>query len=151
MRKTATFAAGCFWGPEARFHRLDGVVATQVGYTGGKTANPDYRQVCSGQTGHAEAVQVVFDPERISYEALLEAFWDMHDPTQQDRQGPDIGSQYRSAIFVHDEQQRQAAEQSRQLLEALEKPNGPIATTIEPIDRFWPAEEYHQRYLEKHR
>ncbi|MGK7294310.1 MAG: peptide-methionine (S)-S-oxide reductase MsrA [Candidatus Wenzhouxiangella sp. M2_3B_020] len=145
----ATFAAGCFWGPEARFRELDGVVDTRVGYTGGETAEPSYRDVCSGTTGHAEAVEVIYDPERIDYEDLLDAFWTMHDPTQMDRQGPDVGSQYRSAIFVHDDEQREAAERSRRELQGSGRIDGPVATRIERAGTFWPAEEYHQRYLEK--
>lgn len=155
--KTATFAAGCFWGVEARFRALDGVVDSEVGYTGGSTENPDYRAVCSGTTGHAEAVRVTYDPERIGYDALLDAFWTMHDPTRANRQGPDVGSQYRSAIFFHDESQRRAAQRSKRELEASGRLDAPsattiatkIATTIEPAARFWRAEEYHQRYLEK--
>lgn len=147
---TAIFAAGCFWGVEARFRRLDGVLDTEVGYTGGATEHPDYRSVCTGRTGHAEAVRVYYDPERISYEGLLEAFWDMHDPTQLNRQGPDIGTQYRSAIFVADETQRRLAEVSRAAAQASGRWTAPIVTTIEPATVFWRAEEYHQRYLEKH-
>lgn len=148
--KTATFAAGCFWGPEARFRALEGVLDAQVGYTGGTVDNPDYRSVCAGNTGHAEAVRLTYDPERISYEALLEAFWAMHDPTQRNRQGPDVGSQYRSAIFTHDAEQREAAERSKRELNDSGRFDAPIATEILPAGRFWRAEEYHQRYLEKH-
>jgi peptide-methionine (S)-S-oxide reductase len=148
--QTATFAAGCFWGVEARFRALDGVIDTEVGYTGGHVPEPGYRDVCSGTTGHAEAVRVRFDAERIGYEQLLEAFWAMHDPTQVDRQGPDVGSQYRSAIFVHDEGQRLAAEVSKRALSGSERVDRPVATRIEPAGPFWRAEEYHQRYLEKH-
>lgn len=148
--KTATFAAGCFWGPEARFRALEGVLDAQVGYTGGTVDNPDYRSVCAGNTGHAEAVRLTYDPERISYEALLEAFWAMHDPTQRNRQGPDVGSQYRSAIFTHDAEQREAAERSKRELNDSGRFDAPIATEILPAERFWRAEEYHQRYLEKH-
>jgi len=147
--KTATFAAGCFWGPEARFRALDGVLDTEVGYTGGTVANPDYRSVCAGDTGHAEAVRLTYDPERIGYAQLLDAFWAMHDPTQKNRQGPDVGSQYRSAIFTHDAGQREAAERSRRELEASGRPGAPIATEIRPAGSFWRAEDYHQRYLEK--
>lgn len=147
--KKATFAAGCFWGPEARFRELDGVVDTRVGYTGGTTSDPSYRDVCSGTTGHAEAVEVIYDPRRIGYEDLLDAFWAMHDPTQTDRQGPDVGSQYRSAIFVLDDEQRETAERSRRELEASGRIDGPVATRIERVGTFWPAEDYHQRYLEK--
>jgi len=147
--KTATFAAGCFWGPEARFRALDGVLDTEVGYTGGTVANPDYRSVCAGDTGHAEAVRLTYDPERIGYAQLLDAFWAMHDPTQKNRQGPDVGSQYRSAIFTHDAGQREAAERSRRELEASGRLGAPIATEIRPAGSFWRAEDYHQRYLEK--
>ncbi len=148
--QTATFAAGCFWGVEARFRALDGVIDTEVGYTGGHVPEPGYRDVCSGTTGHAEAVRVRFDADRIGYEQLLEAFWAMHDPTQVDRQGPDVGTQYRSAIFVHDERQRLAAEASKRALSASGRLDRPVATRIEPAGPFWRAEEYHQRYLEKH-
>lgn len=148
--ETATFAAGCFWGVEARFRALDGVADAEVGYTGGHTDAPDYRAVCTGRTGHAEAVRVRFDPQRIAYRELLEAFFSMHDPTQRDRQGPDVGSQYRSAVFCHDAQQQREAEQFRAALEAEGRYARPIATCLEPAGRFWRAEEYHQRYLEKH-
>lgn len=148
--KTATFAAGCFWGPEARFRALDGVLDAEVGYTGGTVDNPDYRAVCAGVTGHAEAVRLTFDPERISYEDLLNAFWDMHDPTQRNRQGVDVGSQYRSAIFTHDDEQQAAAERSRSELEASDRLSGAVVTEIRSVGPFWRAEEYHQRYLEKH-
>lgn len=148
--QTATFAAGCFWGVEARFRALDGVIDTEVGYTGGHVPEPGYRDVCSGTTGHAEAVRVRFDADRIGYEQLLEAFWAMHDPTQVDRQGPDLGTQYRSAIFVHDERQRLVAEASKRALSASGRLDRPVATRIEPAGPFWRAEEYHQRYLEKH-
>jgi len=145
----ATFAAGCFWGVEARLRSLPGVVDAEVGYTGGHVERPGYAEVCRGDTGHAEAVRVSFDPARISYEQLLDAFWDLHDPTQVDRQGPDVGSQYRSAIFVHNEAQRLAAEASIRRLERAGRWRSPIATRIEPASAFWRAEEYHQRYLEK--
>lgn len=148
--KKATFAAGCFWGPEARFRALDGVLDAEVGYTGGATEDPDYRSVCAGGTGHAEAVRLTYDPARISYEDLLEAFWQMHDPTQENRQGVDVGSQYRSAIFTHDDEQQKAAERSSRELEASGRLSGPIATEIRPAAPFWRAEEYHQGYLEKH-
>jgi len=149
--RTATFAAGCFWGAEAAFRELDGVVSTLAGYTGGTTLNPSYKEVCAGRTGHAEAVQVSYDPDVISYEELLAAFWDMHDPTQHDRQGPDVGSQYRSAIFYHDEEQRRVAERSKQRLQQSGRVEGDVATEIVPAGDFYPAEEYHQRYLEKQR
>lgn len=148
--ETATFAAGCFWGIEARFRRLRGVLESEVGYTGGTLEHPGYREVCSGRSGHAEAVRLRFDPQQIRYAELLEAFWAMHDPTQLDRQGPDIGSQYRSAIFVHDEVQRREAEASRAAQQASGRFPSPIVTLIEPAGPFWRAEEYHQRYLEKH-
>lgn len=148
--KTATFAAGCFWGPEARFRALDGVIDAEVGYTGGTLENPDYRSVCAGDTGHAEAVRVTYDPEKISFDSLLAAFWDMHDPTQRNRQGVDVGSQYRSAIFAHDDEQLAAARRSLAELEASGSPGTPVVTEIRRAGRFWRAEEYHQRYLEKH-
>lgn len=149
MIRNATFAAGCFWGVEARFRELDGVVDAEVGYTGGTTENPDYRSVCSGRTGHAEAVRVTYDPERIGYAQLLDVFFNLHDPTQVDRQGVDIGTQYRSAIFVNDESERALAEAAIREQEASGRWSAPIATRIEPGATFWRAEEYHQRYLEK--
>jgi peptide-methionine (S)-S-oxide reductase len=145
--ETATFAAGCFWGAEATFRSVQGVVETSVGYTGGHAENPTYRQVCSGTTGHAEAVRVVYDPAVVRYEQLLDVFWSCHDPTQHNRQGPDIGEQYRSALFVHDDRQEEIARRS--LRTRQEKRNGRIATQIESAGTFWPAEEYHQRYVEK--
>lgn len=149
--RTATFAAGCFWGVEARFRALDGVIDAEVGYTGGVTEAPDYHAVCSGETGHAEAVRLSYDPERIGYDGLLAAFWEMHDPTQDNRQGPDVGSQYRSAIFTHDAEQHQAAEQAKRALDASGRFDAPVVTEIRPAGPFWRAEEYHQRYLEKNR
>jgi methionine-S-sulfoxide reductase len=144
----ATFAAGCFWGIEAAFRELEGVVATRVGYTGGTTADPSYEQVCSSTTGHAEAVQVWFDPSVISYEELLELFWSIHDPTTPDRQGWDFGSQYRSAIFLHDADQQRVATASRDDRQgALARP---IVTQIALASEFYDAEDYHQRYFEKH-
>lgn len=145
----ATFAAGCFWGVEAEFRRLKGVTATQVGYTGGQTENPDYKLVCTDGTGHAEAVEVDFDPAQISYNDLLNAFWAMHDPTTMNRQGPDVGTQYRSAIFFHSPEQEAAAKASRDKLAASGKFKQPIVTEIKPAPKFWRAEEYHQQYLEK--
>lgn len=145
----ATFAAGCFWGVEATFRRVPGVVDVKVGYTGGRTDHPTYEQVCSGRTGHAEAVDVDFDPARVSYMDLLEVFFSCHDPTQLNRQGPDVGSQYRSAIFTHDEAQARAASRAREALEASGRHRRPVVTEIVPIDTFWPAEDYHQRFFEK--
>jgi peptide-methionine (S)-S-oxide reductase len=158
VTETAIFAAGCFWGVEAEFRRADGVVATRVGYTGGHTEHPSYRQVCGHRTGHAEAVEVTFDPDRVGYEELLERFWAAHDPTTRNRQGADIGSQYRSAIFfATPEQEAQAsasrAAQQRQLNEhggrGLLKHRKRVVTEIIPAATFWPAEDHHQRYLEK--
>ena len=144
----ATFAAGCFWGVEAAFREIEGVVATRVGYTGGSSADPNYEQVCSDTTGHAEAVQVWFDPTVVSYGELLDAFWSVHDPTTRDRQGWDFGSQYRSAIFFHDANQERVAIDSRdQHQSTLARP---IVTQIVPASAFYDAEEYHQRYFEKH-
>jgi peptide-methionine (S)-S-oxide reductase len=145
----ATFAAGCFWGVEAAFRQVPGVLATAVGYTGGHTRNPTYEEVCTDRTGHAEAVQVEFDPARVSYEQLLDVFWSEHDPTQLNRQGPDVGTQYRTAIFVHSDAQRAAAERSKKKLEDSGRYARPIVTEILPAPEFFPAEEYHQRYLEK--
>jgi peptide-methionine (S)-S-oxide reductase len=147
MEAKATFGAGCFWGVEAAFRRIDGVSGTAVGYAGGTVPNPTYEQVCSHKTGHAEVVEVTFDPERVPYEQLLAVFWAEHDPTQLNRQGPDIGDQYRSAIFVHDAEQRAAAEESRARVQ--ERLSKPVVTEIEDAPPFWPAEDYHQRYLEK--
>ena len=144
----ATFAAGCFWGVEASFRELEGVVRTGVGYTGGSTADPNYEQVCSGTTGHAESVDVWFDPAVVSYSDLLNAFWSMHDPTTRDRQGWDFGSQYRSAIFVHDAEQERVAIASRD--EHQPTLTRPIVTEIVPASTFYDAEDYHQRYFEKH-
>jgi peptide-methionine (S)-S-oxide reductase len=147
MTEKATFAAGCFWGVEAAFRRIEGVARTSVGYTGGHTENPTYEDVCGHGTGHAEAVEVEFDPERVSYDELLEAFWREHDPTQVDRQGWDVGDQYRTEIFFHSPEQEAAATASREREQA--RHSKPIATKITPAPVFWPAEEYHQRYLEK--
>ncbi len=144
---TATFAAGCFWGVEATFRQLPGVIATSVGYTGGQTDHPTYEQVCSHTTGHAEAVQVEFDSSQISYETLLDVFWQSHDPTQLNRQGWDVGDNYRTAIFFHSPEQEKAALESRDKAQANFRK--PIVTEITPAATFWPAEEYHQRYLEK--
>ncbi len=142
----ATFGAGCFWGVEMAFRGLAGVTATAVGYAGGKTANPSYPEVCTGTTGHAEVVRVDYDPARISYETLLEAFWACHDATQVNRQGPDVGTQYRSLILPHDDEQARAGEASKAALVAQ---GAPIATVIEAAGDFWLAEDYHQQYLEK--
>jgi len=145
----ATFGAGCFWGVEADFREVEGVVATAVGYEGGKTENPTYRDVCSHTTGHAEVVQVEFDPLKVSFDQLLHVFWANHDPTQVNRQGPDIGDQYRTVIFYHSEEQKAAAEASKAALEAANVFKKPIATQIVPAETFYIAEDYHQQYLEK--
>lgn len=143
----ATFGAGCFWGVEEAFRTLEGVVETRVGYTGGTTDNPDYQQVCSDRTGHAEVVEVLFDPSIISYDALLDTFWDIHDPTTLNRQGPDVGSQYRSVIFTHSEAQGKEAHVSKR--RAQSHFLSPIVTAILPAPGFWTAEDYHQKYLLK--
>jgi peptide-methionine (S)-S-oxide reductase len=147
VENEATFGAGCFWGVEAAFRRLDGVTRTRVGYMGGTLENPTYEDVCSHTTGHAEVVEVTYDPERVSYDQLLEVFWGKHDPTQLNRQGWDIGDQYRSVIFFHDSEQEEAALRSK----AREQANrsAPIVTQIEPAETFYEAEDYHQQYLEK--
>jgi len=145
--ETATFAAGCFWGVEAAFRQLEGVTSTRVGYTGGHLPEPTYEAVCSDTTGHAEAVEVTYDPERVSYEELLDVFWAKHDPTQVDRQGYDVGSQYRSAVFVATPEQETAALASRDALQ--ERLTRPIATQIVAAVPFYEAEDYHQQYLEK--
>jgi len=143
----ATFAAGCFWHVQKVFDKVDGVVETRVGYTGGEIANPTYEQVCTGKTGHAEAIEILFDPQKISYQGLLEVFWKMHDPTTLNRQGPDIGRQYRSAIFAHSEAQLETAKKSK--AEAASSFNAPIVTEITSATPFYEAEAYHQKYLEK--
>jgi peptide-methionine (S)-S-oxide reductase len=145
----ATFAAGCFWGVEAAFRRVEGVVATRVGYTGGTFANPTYKDVCSGRTGHAEAVEVEYDPSKVSYEELLNVFWEEHDPTTLNRQGPDIGTQYRSGIFFHTQEQETSAKASKEKLEHSGQYGNRIVTEIVQASAFYPAEEYHQQYLEK--
>jgi peptide-methionine (S)-S-oxide reductase len=147
--ETASFGAGCFWQVEMAYRGLEGVVDTAVGYEGGHVDNPSYEQVCSGQTGHAEVTQVTFDPEKISYDELVEKFWEVHDPTQVDRQGPDVGSQYRSVIFTQSPEQEEVAKRSKAYVQ--QRFNQPIATSIEPATGFWMAEEYHQCYLERGR
>jgi peptide-methionine (S)-S-oxide reductase len=149
MQEVATFGAGCFWGVEAAFRRTPGVIDTAVGYSGGHLEKPTYKDVCTDETGHAEVVQVTFDPQKLSYSQLLDVFWKIHDPTQLNRQGPDFGKQYRTAIFFHSPEQEQIARKSKQALEASGKFRHPIATEISPAKMFWRAEEYHQRYLEK--
>ena len=148
-QERATFGAGCFWGVEATFRQVKGVISTQVGYTGGRKPNASYKDVCSGNTGHAEAVEVTFDPSRVSYDALLSIFWENHDPTTPNRQGPDVGEQYRSAVFYHTPAQEAAAKSSKARLEASGRFRRPIATQIVPAGPFYRAEEYHQQYLEK--
>jgi peptide-methionine (S)-S-oxide reductase len=145
----ATFAAGCFWGVEAAFRQIPGVTSTRVGYTGGEMKDPTYKDVCTDRTGHAEAVEVSYEPEKVSYEVLLNTFWENHDPTQLNRQGPDFGSQYRSAIFYHSPEQEQAARESKEKLERSGKFSRPIVTQIVPAVMFYEAEDYHQQYLEK--
>lgn len=147
--KRATFAAGCFWGVEEAFRTLDGVIETTVGYMGGTTDHPDYRQVCSGETGHAEVVEIHYDPQVISYDQLLERFWDKHNPTTLNRQGVDFGTQYRSAIFYHDDEQRQKAHESKENQDRSGRFKDPIVTEITPAGSFWRAEEYHQKYILK--
>jgi peptide-methionine (S)-S-oxide reductase len=148
-REKATFGAGCFWGVEATFRDVPGVIEVTSGYAGGTLANPTYRDVCTGRTGHAEVVEVVYDPTAVSYETLLDVFWNNHNPTTLNRQGPDVGTQYRSAIFYHTEGQREAAEKSKADLQRSGKFARPIVTEITPASPFYRAEEYHQRYLEK--
>jgi peptide-methionine (S)-S-oxide reductase len=145
----AAFAAGCFWHVEADFRKLKGVVDAEVGYMGGHTENPTYEEVHTGKTGHAETVEVIFDPSVISYEQLLNVFWDLHDPTTPNRQGPDVGHQYRSVIFYYNDEQRREAEGSKQRLQESGRFKSDIVTEIVPAPMFWRAEEYHQRYLEK--
>ena len=148
-QQTASFAAGCFWGVEARFRELEGVVDAISGYMGGHTENPTYKEVCGGQTGHAETVQVTFDDEQVTYAQLLDLFFDMHNPTTLNRQGPDFGSQYRSAVFWHNEEQQSAARQKIAEIDVSDKWSDPVVTQLVPAGIFWPAEEYHQRYFEK--
>jgi peptide-methionine (S)-S-oxide reductase len=147
--QTATFAEGCFWGVEVTFRNTKGVKEATVGYMGGSMKEPTYRDVCTGATGHAEVVQVQYDPEEVSYDQLLDVFWSSHDPTQMNRQGPDVGTQYRSAIFYHTPDQLEIARASKQKMEASGKFKRPIATEIVPASDFWRAEEYHQQYLQK--
>jgi peptide-methionine (S)-S-oxide reductase len=147
MERKATFGAGCFWGVEAAFRQLEGVTKTEAGYEGGALENPSYEDVCSHTTGHAEVVEVTYDPARVSYEDLLDVFWAKHDPTQLNRQGWDVGDQYRSVIFFHDEEQRAAAEAAKDREQGRHR--RPIVTVVEPAQTFWPAEDYHQQYLEK--
>jgi peptide-methionine (S)-S-oxide reductase len=148
--ETALFGAGCFWGVQDTFSRITGVTATAAGYAGGTTKNPTYEQVCSGLTGHAEVVQVTFDPARVSYDALLDVFWSAHDPTTLNRQGPDIGAQYRSVIFYYTPEQERAARASKERLERSGRYRRPVVTLIEPAGEFYRAEEYHQNYHAKH-
>ena len=147
----ATFGAGCFWGVEAAFRELEGVREPSVGYSGGHLINPTYEDVCGGNTGHAEVVRIIFDPEVITYESLLNTFWASHDPTQVNRQGPDVGSQYRTVIFVHDEIQRKIAQESKDQLQVPQNAIRVIATTIEEVGDYWMAEDYHQQFIEKRR
>jgi peptide-methionine (S)-S-oxide reductase len=147
--KFAVFGAGCFWGVESAFRAVEGVVDVAVGYAGGTVPEPNYRTVCSGRTGHAEVVQVAYDPARVSFERLVEVFWQIHDPTTMNRQGPDIGTQYRSIIFYSDEHERKAAEESKRTLDESGKLGRPIVTQIVPAAKFYRAEEYHQRYYER--
>lgn len=149
MTQLATFAAGCFWGVEEQFRTTPGVKETAVGYMGGQTEHPTYEQVCTDATGHAEVVQVTYDPAEVSYEKLLDVFWESHDPTEIDRQGPDIGTQYRSVIFYHSPEQQAAAEASKAALDASGTFTTPIATEIVPAEKFWLAEDYHQHYVQK--
>jgi peptide-methionine (S)-S-oxide reductase len=147
LTKKATFGAGCFWGVEAAFRQLDGVTKTEVGYEGGTLDNPTYEDVCSHTTGHAEVVEVTYDPDQVSYEQLLDVFWHKHDPTQLNRQGWDIGDQYRSVIFFHDPDQQEVAVRSK--AEEQNRHRRPVVTQVEPAQTFYPAEDYHQQYLEK--
>lgn len=147
--KIATFGAGCFWGVEAAYRQIPGVLSTRVGYLGGTMENPTYRDVCSGRTGHAEVVEVKYDPSRLTYDDLLTVFWENHDPTTLNRQGPDVGEQYRSAIFYHDDEQKAAAEASKEERDKSGRHRRPIVTEITPASAFYEAEDYHQQYLEK--
>jgi peptide-methionine (S)-S-oxide reductase len=147
--ETATFAAGCFWGVEATYRQTPGVWKTTVGYIGGKTSNPTYKDVCTDETGHAEAVQIEYDPTKVTYEQLLNIFWENHNPTTLNRQGPDVGTQYRSGVFYHSDEQKRIAEASKAALASSGKWNKPIVTEVTPAQTFYPAEDYHQQYLEK--
>jgi len=147
--RKATFGAGCFWGVEAAFMKVPGVISTRVGYMGGKMENPTYRDVCTDTTGHAEVVEVTFDDTRVHFDHLLEIFWSNHDPTTLNAQGPDVGTQYRSVVFFHDEEQRESVHASMAALEDFGRFDAPIVTQIVPAGTFWEAEEYHQQYLEK--
>jgi peptide-methionine (S)-S-oxide reductase len=147
--ETASFGAGCFWGVEAAFRELDGVVSTRVGYSGGSLDNPTYRDVCSGRTGHAESVEVTFDPAKVSYDKLLDVFWEIHNPTTLNRQGPDVGEQYRSVIFFRNAEQETSARASKEKLSRSGKYSREIVTEIAPASTFWEGEEYHQQYFEK--
>ncbi len=149
MTEKATFGAGCFWGVEAAFRQLKGVTSVSVGYSGGSFKNPTYEDVCTGQTGHAEVVQVEYDLSKVSYDELLRVFWEIHDPTTLNRQGPDVGTQYRSAIFFYTPEQNSAAEASKEKLQSSGRYKRPIVTEITPASEFYRAEEYHQQYLEK--
>ena len=148
-KQLTTFGAGCFWGVQQAFNDIPGVTNTVVGYAGGHVDNPTYEIVCAHKSGHAEVCQVEFDPEKLSYEKLLDAFWNMHDPTQLNRQGPDIGDQYRSVIFYHTREQKEIAEKSKEALDKSGTYDKPIATQIKEAPTFWPAEEYHQHYFKK--
>ncbi len=149
MTELATFGAGCFWGVEVTFRNTPGVKDALVGYLGGTLANPTYRDVCTGRTGHAEVVHVTYDPAEVSYDKLLDVFWENHNPTTLNRQGPDVGTQYRSAIFYHTPEQKRAAEESKAQLQASGRFRNPVVTEITAASTFYPAEDYHQRYLEK--
>jgi peptide-methionine (S)-S-oxide reductase len=149
MMEKATFGAGCFWGVEVEFGRTQGVIETAVGYEGGQTERPSYKDVCTDRTGHAEVVEMTFDPEKVKYEQLVEAFFNLHDPTQLNRQGPDWGTQYRSAIFFHSPEQEATAKKVIEKLTAKQKFRKPIVTQVVPAETFWKAEDYHQKYLEK--
>jgi peptide-methionine (S)-S-oxide reductase len=149
MLEKATFGAGCFWGVEAEFRKIKGVKRTEVGYEGGHTERPTYQDVCTNKTGHAEVVQIEYDPNEVTYEDLLNVFWENHDPTQVNRQGPDVGTQYRTVVFYHNDEQKRLAEESKRGLSESGRFRKPIATEITPAKDFWRAEEYHQQYLEK--